>query len=151
MYLAGPITGYTFDGCTEWRDYVKKNLPKHIHTYSPMRGKKGLKKYEGLILDTYEEEVLSSEKGISARDYNDVLNADILLVNFLGATRVSIGTVMEIAWAKAMSIPVVLVMEKEGNLHDHSMIRHACGFIVRSLEEAIEIIPIILGPDKALD
>jgi nucleoside 2-deoxyribosyltransferase len=61
-----------------------------------------------------------------------------------GATRVSIGTVMEIAWAHAYGKPVVLVME-EGNVHDHPMIRECSPFIVHTLDEGIELVNAILA------
>jgi hypothetical protein len=58
----------------------------------------------------------------------------------LGAETVSIGTVMEISWAWSFRNPIVLVMEKEGNIHEHAMIREACPFRVETLEEAIEVL-----------
>jgi hypothetical protein len=49
--------------------------------------------------------VLSCARGITTRDYNDCKRCDILVANFLGADKISIGTVMEIAWAKAFPNP----------------------------------------------
>ena len=44
VYLAGPITGLTFDGCTDWREYAKKSLAEAgIDGLSPMRAKDYLK------------------------------------------------------------------------------------------------------------
>lgn len=149
VYLAGPITGLTYKGTVGWREDVRRKFGAHIHTISPMRGKQ---RHELLgdqpILTAYEENPLTSEKGISIRDYNDVKRADCLLVNFLGATKVSIGTVMEIAWARAFQIPVVIVMEKD-NLHNHAMIRYS-SFIVDNMEDAVELVKVILGPDNEL-
>ena len=149
VYLAGPITGVTYDGCTEWRDYVKNKLPDHIETLSPMRGKQRLaEKASGKpILDCYEEDKLTSSKGINCRDYFDCKRADVIFVNFLGATRISVGTVMEIAWARAFEKPVICVMEKD-NIHQHSMLNFACGFIVESIDEGIDILESVIGPDK---
>ncbi len=64
----------------------------------------------------------------------------------LSAQKVSIGTVMEIAWAKAFQIPVIVIMEKEGNLHDHPMIRDCIGFRVETLLEAIWLTKVLLLP-----
>lgn len=63
----------------------------------------------------------------------------MLLVNFLGAKEVSIGSVMEIAWANSFRKPIALVMEKS-NPHNHSMIRRVSDFIASDLNEAIEIV-----------
>ncbi len=151
VYLAGPITGVTYTDCTDWRDYMRDKLPSNIETYSPMRGKTRLsdRANGNVILDSYEDDPLSSNKGINARDYNDVKTCDAVFVNFLGAKRVSIGTVMEIAWARAFNKPVVCVMEKD-NLHNHSMLNYACGFILETLEEGADVLTAILSSDKEL-
>jgi hypothetical protein len=51
---------------------------------------------------------------------------------------------MEIAWGFARQIPTIFVMEKEGNLHDHPMVRAAIKYRVDSLAEAKELVKIIL-------
>lgn len=146
VYLAGPITGLTYDGTTEWRDHAIKVLKeKGITGLSPMRHKDYLHGTT-TIADTYEDKVMSSQRGIYARDKFDCERADVVLVNLLGAKRVSIGTVMEIAWATANNNPVVLVMEDEGNIHDHALLREACPFRVNNLDEALSVVIRILVP-----
>jgi len=146
VYLAGTITGSSFTEATGWREDVTQILEASgIACFSPLRTKTYLLE-ETCIADSYEEKVMSSQRGIYARDFYDCRSKDAVFVNLLGATKVSIGTVMEIAWATAYSKPIVLVMEKEGNLHDHAMIREACPFIVHSLEEGIHIMKSILLP-----
>lgn len=147
-YLAGPITGCSFDNASDWREDVKGKLDPSIAGMSPLRGKKYLAQ-ESNILHSYEGIALSSAKGITARDFNDCRRSDAVLVNFLGAETVSIGTVMEIAWAKAFNIPTVLVME-EDSVHNHAMIRESVGFIVDTLEEGVHIINSLLIPDPVL-
>jgi nucleoside 2-deoxyribosyltransferase len=144
LYCAGPITGISYGECTNWRDGVSKKLPKYIHAMSPMRGRDHLVK-EKSVKDSYEEFPLSSQKGITCQDRMDVMRCDMILVNFLGATKVSIGTVMEIAWADAWRKPIIIVMEKD-SLHSHSMIREVAGYIVSDLDEAIQIVKIVLSP-----
>lgn len=39
LYLAGPITGLTYAECTDWRDWVRAQLPPDIVGLSPMRGR----------------------------------------------------------------------------------------------------------------
>lgn len=148
VYLAGPITGITYGESTGWREQVKDMLDESILTLSPMRGKQAIKERSknGAVAMTYEDSPLSSAKGINVRDYNDCTRADAIFVNFLGATKVSIGTVMEIAWARAFNIPVVCVMEKD-NIHQHAMLNYACGFIVDNLDEGVAILEALLLPD----
>jgi len=142
VYLAGPITGLSYEGATDWRDNVITALAPNIKGLSPMRGKQYLLS-EAQIKDSYTEHVLSTAKAIVTRDRFDAMRCDVLLVNFLGAKKVSIGTVMEIAWADAKRIPIVVVMEKN-NIHHHSMLEMVSGYVVESLDEAINIIKTIL-------
>lgn len=78
------------------------------------------------------------------RDFYDCTTCDILLVNLLGAKSVSIGTVMEIAWAYQKRTPIVLAIESEGNIHEHLMIDEARGFRVPTLQEALDVVVSIL-------
>lgn len=151
IYLAGPITGVTYNGCTEWREFVSDRVPNHVHTLSPMRGKEHLKHKEanGVIDDHYLDDTLASVKGINTRDYWDVQKCDLIFVNLLGATRVSIGTVMEIAWARAFDKPVICIMEDD-NIHNHSMLNYTCGYIVRTMEEALDVLEAVICTDKEL-
>lgn len=152
VYLAGPISGLSFNGAVDWRQEAIEELSDvGIRGLSPMRYKEYLKA-EDLIIDSYEEgkdihslaPILSSSRGITTRDRWDVSRCDVLLVNLLGAKTVSIGTVMEIAWADAYRKPTILVMEEQGNLHDHSMIRESIGYRVTSMEDAIEVTKALL-------
>lgn len=143
LYLAGPITGLSYTGATDWRDYVAKKLPSYITPVSPMRGKKYLEGTEA-IATSYEHIPLSCAKGITCRDRHGVMSCDAVLANMLGAKSVSIGTTMEIAWADMIRKPIILVMEKNGNLHDHPMIKEVCGFWVYSLDDAIAMADALL-------
>lgn len=142
-YLAGPITGLSFDGAVDWRESFISMMPTEIEGMSPLRGKTYLEGNES-IAASYEGIVLSSARGITTRDYNDCKRCDILVANFLGADKVSIGTVMEIAWAKSFQTPVVVIMEELGNPHDHPMINECTGFRVRTLQEAADIVKVVL-------
>ena len=148
IYLAGPITGLSYSGCTEWRASAIGELAKHgITGLSPMRGKEYLATLnEAMTADGNRYQkfgTLSTNRGIMTRDHWDATRCDVLLVNLVGAKIVSIGTVMEIAWAWDNGIPVVCAME-EGNIHEHGMVLEAIGFRVHTLEEAIQVAIAIL-------
>jgi nucleoside 2-deoxyribosyltransferase len=152
VYLAGPITGLTYDGAEDWRAYAKAELAKYdIRGLSPLRAKDYLRQVNGPISGTGEEYahlgVLSLPRGVMTRDRYDATRCDVLLVNLLGAERVSIGTVMEIAWADAKRIPIVVAMEAKGNPHEHMMVAEAIGFRVTALEEALHIVKAIIDND----
>ncbi len=146
VYLAGPITGTSYEESVDWRDQAECELDDHdIRAFSPMRGKAYLSKEEE-IQDSYSDHTMSSITGINVRDYNDCKTADAILVNLLGAKKVSIGTVMEIAWARAFQIPIVLIMEKNNNVHEHGMLTFG-NIRVSSLEEGIGAIIQLLNPE----
>lgn len=144
VYLAGPITGLTFDNATDWRMQAQGFLASRgIQGVSPMRAKEYLRDVGALAALGYQDKPLSSPKGIVTRDRWDCTNADVVLVNLLGAERVSIGTMMELAWADSARIPIVLIMD-EGNVHDHGMVREVAGFIVGTLAEGLDLTAAIL-------
>lgn len=152
VYLAGPISGLSYTEATQWREDAKRVLnSNNITALSPMRFKEYLKEFESLSkmsaaeADIYKNlSVLSSAKGITVRDRNDATRCDALIVNFLGAKNVSIGTVIELGWADANRIPIIVIMEEEGNIHDHGMVNEITGFRVSNVQAAIDIAVAIL-------
>ncbi|MFA5345363.1 MAG: nucleoside 2-deoxyribosyltransferase [Candidatus Omnitrophota bacterium] len=144
VYLAGPITGCTYGGCTNWRNYAKQKLAEvGIVGLDPMRAKEYLAN-ETSVGNNYDHPI-SCPRGIMTRDHWDCIRCDVLLVNLKDADKVSIGTVMEIAWAWDNDIPIICVMN-DGNPHDHAMIKEAIGFRAYCLDEAIAIAKAILCP-----
>lgn len=152
VYLAGPISGLTYDGAEDWRAFAKAELAKYdIHGLSPLRAKEYLRGIPALVADCAgygELNCMSSPRGIMTRDRYDATRCDVLLVNLLGSQRVSIGTVMEIAWADLCRTPIVVAMEPDGNVHEHAMIAEAIGFRVASLEEAIHVVKAIADQER---
>lgn len=145
VYLAGPITGLSFADSVDWRGYAARRLGDlGIDAFSPLRFKTYLKD-ETSLKDSYDHNPLSTGRGIVTRDRFDTSRRDVILVNLLGAERVSIGTVMEIAWADMRRTPIVLVMEPS-NIHKHSMLLEAAGYVVDDLDLAINIVAAILLP-----
>lgn len=150
VYLAGPIKGLHYNEATEWRETAIKWLAENgIDGMSPMRAKtylKGLTDVGGQKLaDQYQHMPLSTMKAIVTRDRNDCMKCDMVIMYLKGAKTASLGSVMEVAWADAARVPVVLVMEKDGsNVHEHGMIRETCGFHVETLEEALQVCRAVL-------
>lgn len=160
VYLAGAITGLTADVAEDWREYAKRQLaireddggnilgPTGIVGYSPMRAKDYLLK-AGVLSgrpEAYDDYILSTAKGITYRDSWDVATCDLVLVNLMGAEKVSIGTVLEIGMAYALRKPIVAAWE-EDNIHNHAMVNTMVGWICPDLDYAIDITKAILLPD----
>lgn len=159
IYLAGPILGTTYGECTDWREYAQAKLAAldpSLRGASPMRAKKYLANLAKMPLSADQlrtttshtvKTPLSTAAAIVGRDQMDVARADLLLVNLLGAKVASIGTCCEVAQAHQVRTPVMLVMEDEGNVHDHPFITQQSAFRVADLDTAISLIPAILIPD----
>jgi hypothetical protein len=148
VYLAGPITGLNFAGCTDWRKLATERLAKDgITGLSPLRCKDylaGLESISGTGKEYAHMGPLSLPRGVMTRDRFDTTRCGVVLVNLLGAKAVSIGTVMEIAWADLSRTPIVCAMEAEGNPHEHMMVTEALGFRVTTLDEALNVVAAIL-------
>lgn len=142
VYLAGPITGCSYDGCTSWREHVKTTLSKDgIECFSPLRSKIYLRE-EMEIEPSYDEYPLSTNRGITTRDRWDATRCDVLLVNVIGATKVSVGTVLEMAWADLSRTPIVFVTDND--VHTHGMIDEIIGFKLHNLEDALDVVRALL-------
>lgn len=150
VYLAGPIGHCTYEEATEWRNIAKQQLGiAGIAGYSPMRAKEFLDKLPTMpSRPNVFDHPLATSKGIMARDYNDCVNADALLVYFKGFSRVSLGTAMELAWAFDRHIPCVVVAEPDNPNIAHPMATEAVKFRVDSLEEGIALIRTIVLPES---
>jgi nucleoside 2-deoxyribosyltransferase len=146
VYLAGPIDGCSYEEAVAWRVNARDSLAEHgILGYSPMRAKEYLK--DRAVITGWYDHVMSTAQAIMKRDYYDCTHADVLLINFLGARKVSAGTLMELAWAYSLHTPVVACMEEKGNPHDgHAMINQAITYRVTTLEEGLNIVRAILIP-----
>lgn len=139
VYLSGPMAGVTYEHALAWRSLAQQLLGPEIECYSPLR----FKEYcAGRTFDntTQYTEPLSRQKVMFERDFRDTIKADALLVNLLGATAVSIGTTMEIAWAKAFQIPVIVAMEPQGNPHVSPLLLESCTCVVDTLEGAVKAV-----------
>lgn len=174
IYLAGPITGLTWEQATQWRKYLTEKFKDASHDrrnyvcLSPLRGKEYLEK-EDDIKDQYTQHKMSTQKVITRRDLHDVQRSDLIIVNFLNTSRISIGTILEIGAAAILNIPIILIMEEPTssllvnedaskrlvlsnpdddilkNIHDHSMVRESATLQCENLDEAYNFAIHFLG------
>ncbi len=145
VYLCGPITGITYEEAEEgWRARAAvffKDL--RIEPLTPLRAKYFLKGI-GPIGDHYEDHALATAKGIVTRDRNDVMTCGAMLANLVGASRVSIGSMIEYGWANAWQKPIVTIIEKDSNTHEHSFIREI-SLCTDSEDEAFALVATLLN------
>lgn len=145
LYLSGPIAGLSFDDAEDWRQHVIKTIDPRIICYSPLRAKEFLRELETIEPDNVArfDSPFVTDSAITTRDRFDCMGSDLMLVNLMGAERISVGTMIELGWADAARVPVVLAMEK-GNAHEHPIVHGVCGFRVHDLDSAIRAAELIL-------
>lgn len=138
LYLAGPITGISYKEVMEKRNNLKKDLEPEYFVVDPMRGKESLAEdlslssnYSGLHMDP-----LLGGHSIFRRDYTDLLSCDVVLGDFRGSKKISIGSVMELAWAYQKGIYVITVMEP-GNMHEYAFMDEVAGVSYFFMQEAL--------------
>lgn len=150
IYLAGPISGLDHKNAVSWREEIVDIFSSNqgrgvIHCLSPMRSKEKLIN-KGTIDQSYEQYgCMYSDRGIISRDFHDCTTSDLVIFNLYGAKKISIGTIMELAWCYQAKIPTIVIMSKKGNIHNHPMVREATNFRVDSIEEAAEVAISVLG------
>jgi len=146
IYLAGPIAGCNYDGATGWRDYATSKFAPGIKGISPMRLKEFLKNETNIGIHDYPEDLMSTATAIYVRDKYDCTHADAVIALFpKEATAVSVGTVMELGWADANNVPVIIVSEDPRIIH-HPLPTGAAGWVVKNLDEAITVVNGMFGP-----
>lgn len=149
VYLYGPITGLTYAGAQDWRTWMRDELLPHgIDAVSPLRAKAylaNLKSISGHGREYADMGVLSTPPAVVARDKFDVLRADMLVGNFLGVDRVSIGSMFEQAWAHMHHKPIAVAIEASGHAHDHMFFNETVDFRVESLTALRDIVLAVLS------
>lgn len=140
IYLSGPIIGTFFNEAKSWRTDVGEYLNKHgFGVLDPLRGTELLLDNKKIIDSAPISDPSLSDKAFVQRDKLDVLACDILLANFMEATKVSIGSLFELAWAEDHNKVVVVAMKKNDLLYNHPFIRETC-IVFNTLNDAVDYI-----------
>lgn len=176
VYLSGPIAGLTYEEARHgWRQDFAVGMRFGIKVLSPMRHEGHLAEVRG-PLEAAEQagHFFSGSKVIVEKDRLDIERSDIILVNLLGASRVSIGTVAEIGMAFMLGKKIVLVIEDAGtvvigrqyvdddpkmgpdyaghwepvygsNIHDHPFVTIPASLRLNNLQDAIDAVNSLLS------
>ena len=137
LYLAGPMAGLGYASASTWREKVTEGLSDIAECLSPLRG-------EMLSNGVYSAtatnaSVFNTQNAIIGRDRADCCGSNLIFMNLLGAKKVSIGTMVELAWADGSRVPIIVCIEKNGNPHDSEYVRGLATYVVSSLEEGIAV------------
>ena len=148
VYLSGPILGETYESARYgWRKLVALQLLPGIQVLSPMRHEGHLAEHTGPINNDIIDSpthFFAGAKIIVEKDMLDIRRCDLVLVNLLGATKVSIGTVSEMGMAFAMDKTIITVIEPD-NIHQHPFVTETSSLVLDNLDDAIYAINSLLS------
>ena len=138
IYFARPITGLDYETVANSYEDTKDVLQGYGygHVYHAFCAKGHLKNETCFKADRYEDP-LTCNHAITLRDRWMVLQSDVLYLNIVGATRVSIGSIMELAWAFDHGKHCVVAMEKD-NPHRHAFVLEAAHVVFETDSEALD-------------
>ena len=147
IYLAGPISGQGYEGVVGRYKELIEGLDDY-DVLCPMQGKQYLRTELEFKAHGYNQHPASTNHGIIERDHWMVSQADVVLADLTPAGgRVSIGTMMELAWAYHLGKHTIVVME-EGNIHQHAFVLEAADMIFTALDDALSYLHDLAGELK---
>lgn len=138
IYCASPITGKSGK---EVVDYYKRTVNK-LQGYGyqvlfPMCAKSYLINEEKFKSTGYDNP-LSTDHAIIERDRWMVIQSDVVFVNFYNAkSRISIGSLMELAWAHDHGKHTVTIMQ-EKNIHRHAFVLESSDVVYTDEKSAFD-------------
>ena len=138
IYIAHPISGDSFESVVSYYEHLRDRLIyRGYKVLCPMTGKGYLRTELKFKAHGYEGKPMSTNHAIVERDRWMIGQSDIILVDLLGATRVSIGCMFELAWAMDIGKHTIVIMEMN-NIHRHSFVIDAADVLFETLDEALD-------------
>jgi nucleoside 2-deoxyribosyltransferase len=136
IYCGHPITGLSFEAIERYYRQMSEVLRSYgYEVFHPMVGK-GYLRLERELKPAGYQQPLSTNHAIIERDRWMVMQSDVVYFDFTDATSVSIGCIMELAWAHDHGKHTVVVMGS-GNPHYHAFVLEAADVLFETEDEAI--------------
>ena len=137
IYIAGSISGKDVSEVFIYFMEYRKLFKSWGYTVlNPMTAKGHLRTEKIFKAKDYRHPI-STNRAIIGRDRWMVEQADIVFVDLTDAEHVSIGSVMEIAWAYELRKHIVVVIP-ENNIHQHGMLLQAADIVFEKTEDALD-------------
>lgn len=140
IYLAGPITSKTIGEANDWRDSVIWRLAcLGIVGVSPLRCEPA--RGDRYTLSNADPQ-FGTARAIASKNRMDVRMCDMTLAYLpreMNDPWPSVGTISELAWAAMIGKPTILVSDDQ-RIREHPVIDGNSGWILSTLDEAIEVI-----------
>lgn len=137
VYLAGPIAGRTYDEANAWRSEATRWLANHgIRGISPLRCEPLRGQRYGEL--GHEDPRFGTGRAIASKNLMDVQMCDMTLAYLPQIYGVSLGTLMELAWAHAFRRPTILVTD-DISLSSHPVVQANASWLVETLQAGLEV------------
>jgi hypothetical protein len=132
------MTGLEYDECNDWRIDAKRRLEEVGYAViSPLRGKEYLRT-GGPLVETNQQGPYSTNPAIKRRDKWDVIRCDIILANFEGAKKGSIGSCFELAWGEDHNKFVLVALDNDNNPHNHAFVLECASLVLSTYEACVQ-------------
>lgn len=103
IFLSGPMRGLSREQSLGWRQEIENKLKDNFIILHALRGRE-------------EKETMPDPRGAVIRDKNDIIKADLVIVNDTFPNVSMVGTSMEILFAHSLNKPIIVFGEvNKGN------------------------------------
>ena len=145
VYLAGAITDCNNGEANDWRRRLTLLLARTgIKGISPLR-------CEPLMGERYtltnQDPRFGTARAIASKNFLDVQTCDMTLCYMpkaLNERRLSVGTLIELAWAHALRKPTILVSDYSF-VTEHPVVQANASWVLGTMDEALDVIVGVFG------
>lgn len=138
IYLAGSISGQSGEAVISYFQETSSRLDAMgFEVIHPMIGKGYFRNEIKFKAEGYTHKPMSTNHAIIERDRWMVTMCDILYCNLSMAKIVSIGSMMELAWAHQLGKHSIVCMQPD-NIHRHAFVLEAADVIFETHQDVIE-------------
>jgi len=149
IYLSGAITDLTYDEARYgWRQEIASLFDKNIIALSPMRHEGHLAELKGPITDKAlipHSHLLSHPKMIVAKDFLDIDECTIVVINFQGKKKPGRSSFIELGYAKAKGKTIIMIANDDDPICSHPFTSTISDVIVSSVKDAAIVVNSLLS------
>lgn len=148
IYLAHQISGSSYEAVNQYYTDTTQVLEGWgWDVLHPMVGKGQLRTETKFKAHGYDNVPMAANHAIFERDKWMVTQADVVYAHLVGMTTISIGMMMELAWASLLGKYTIVAMEPE-NIHQHAFVLEAADLILPSHEEVMAYLQVLSGGEE---
>ncbi len=137
IYLAGQVSGLSYLAVMKRRSEIAAMFPAHISVLNPLDHQEYLKGVE--VITPF----MGDSDEIIVECFWMINYCDLVLVDLIGATQISVGACVEIGYAMRACIPIVAMIGAD-DIHQHPFITIPARFVCDTEAKAVAEISAML-------